>query len=533
MSTIVGNDNLRSLWERLRRNRADHTFMEFQDKAGRRRSYTYEEFDRYINRTANYFLSLGVRKGDNVAFQLYNSPECVSVAMALAKIGAVAVPINMANMVEECAFVFEKCDIDIVVAEPDCQPFYIEGVPDDIAWRNPVPAPIERCYPMPNVLIAHHREEEPLFGRAVDFDAAVAACSDVLDCPCELSALDTAMIIFTSGTTSCPKGVELTHGNMIFSGYFGDWQCALTPEDRLLTTMPAFHSNFQTAALMPVLTMGATLVFIEKYSARRFWKQVREYRATSLQLTAMLVRTMMLQPKDEGEREHEVRSVQYYLAISNDEKDAFERRFGLRLMNCYGSTESVCWVLTDLPYGERRWPSIGRAGLGYEVEVVDDEGRPVRPGEAGEIVVRGIPGITLMKGYYGEPGVTAATIDAQGWMHTGDKGYRDEAGWFFFVDRKSNMIKRSGENISASEVEGVLAEHPAIAEAAVIGVPDPVRDQAVKAFLIPEEGCEVDVAEVTEYCKRRLAGFKVPSIIEVVEDLPRTSVGKIKKQLLQ
>lgn len=533
MSTIVGNDDLCSLWGRLRAGRGEHVFMEYESKTGEKLVYTYAEFDRYINRTANYFLSLGVKKGDNVALQLYNSPECVSVAMALAKIGAVAVPVNMANMVEECAFIYEKCGIDIVVAEPDCQPFYIEGVPGDIDWRNPIPSKVEQIYPIPHLLVSHHHEGEPLFGDAVDFDAEVALCSDEFEAPCELSALDTAMIIFTSGTTSCPKGVELTHGNMLFGGYFGDWQCALTPEDRLLTTMPAFHSNFQTAALMPVLTAGATLVFIEKYSARRYWKQVLEYRATSLQLTAMLVRTMMLQPSFEGERDHCVHSVQYYLAITDDEKDAFESRFELRLMNCYGSTESVCWVLTDLPYGERCWPSIGRVGLGYEVEIVDEDGHPIPAGEMGEIVVRGIPGISLMKGYFDEPGITAATIDEDGWMHTGDKGYRDNQGWFFFVDRKSNMIKRSGENISASEVEGVLMEHPSIAEAAVIGVPDPVRDQAVKAFLIPEDGCKVDSEEIVAYCKGRLAGFKIPSIIEVVDDLPRTSVGKIAKKLLK
>lgn len=532
MSTIVGNDNLRNLWERLSVERRDHVFMEFESREGERRAYTYAEFDRYINRTANYFLSLGVKKGDNVAIQLYNSPECVSTAMALAKIGAVAVPINMAHMVEECAFVYEKCNIDIVVAEPDCQPFYIADVPDGIAWRNPAPAKIEDVYPIRCLLISHSRGEEPLLGDAVDFDAEVAKCSDALEDRCELSAMDTAMVIFTSGTTSCPKGVELTHGNMLFGGYFTDWQCALTPDDRLLTTMPAFHSNFQTAALMPVLTAGASLVFIEKYSARRYWKQVREYRATSLQLTAMFARTMLLQPVEEGERDHEVRSIQYYLAITDEEKGAFEQRFGVRLMNCYGSTESVCWVLTDLAHGERRWPSVGRAGLGYEVEIIDDEGHFVEAGHVGEIVVRGIVGVSLMKGYFGEPAITARTVDSDGWMRTGDKGYRDEEGWFFFVDRKSNMIKRSGENISASEVEDVLMCHPAISEAAVIGVPDPVRDQAVKAFLIPEEGCTVDVEEVTRYCKGRLAGFKIPSIVEVVDDLPRTSVGKIAKKLL-
>ena len=197
MSTIVGNDNLRNLWERLSTDRADHAFMEFQNREGERQAFTYAEFDRYINRTANYFLSLGVKKGDNVAIQLYNSPESVSTAMALAKIGAVAVPVNMAHMVDECAFVYEKCGIDMVVAEPDCQPFYISDVPEGVEWRNPAPARIEEVCPMRRVLISHLRGGEPLLDGATDFDAGVAECSDVLEDCCELSALDTAMIILS------------------------------------------------------------------------------------------------------------------------------------------------------------------------------------------------------------------------------------------------------------------------------------------------------------------------------------------------
>lgn len=523
MSSIVGNENLRNLWAWLATERGDHMFMEYQDKEGaNKRTFTYAEFDRYINQTANYFLSLGVKKGDNIGIQMYNSPEYVSIAMALAKIGAVAVPINMSHMIKECTFVYDKCEIDMVVAEPDCQFFYLEEAPGELE---------ELCHI--STLLISHAEGETLYGDAIDFDAEVRKHSDVLSHPCALNAEDTAMIIFTSGTTSFPKGVEITHGNMLFGGHFGAWQCGLTPDDRLLTTMPAFHSNFQTAALMPVLVTGSTLIYIEKYSARRYWKQVRESGATSLQLTSMLARTMMLQPVDEGECDHQVRSVQYYLPITDEEKEAFEERFGLRLMNCYGSTESICWVLTDLPYGQRNWPSIGRVGLGYDVKIVDDDGVEVAPGVLGEIVVHGTPSVSLMKGYYGEPEITAATIDADGWMKTGDKGYQDENGWFFFVDRKSNMIKRSGENISSSEVEEVLLRHPAVAEVAVIGVPDPIRDQAVKAFVVCEEGEKVTGEEIISFCYRRLSDFKIPSIVEVVESLPHTSVGKIEKKLLR
>ena len=189
-------------------------------------------------------------------------------------------------------------------------------------------------------------------------------------------------------------------------------------------------------------------------------------------------------------------------------------------------------MLTDLPFGERRWPSVGKPGLGYEVEI-REEGRTLPAGEVGEIAVRGERGVALMKGYYADAEATARAVDADGWYLTGDKGYRDEDGWFYFVDRKSNMIKRAGENISASEVEDVLAGHPAVAEAAVIGVPDPVRDQAVKAFVMLERGMEATVEELAEHCACRLADYKVPTIVEIVEDLPRTSVGKVAKKLLR
>ncbi|MDO4442591.1 MAG: crotonobetaine/carnitine-CoA ligase [Slackia sp.] len=530
MTSIVGGETLRDLWERLVIERGDRLFLAYQSKEGLKRSFTYAEFGRLIDATANYLASLGVGKHSRVAVQLYNCPEHISVAFALAKLGAIAVPINMQHKREECAFVYDKCGIEIAVVEPDCQSYYLEAAaaaePSDCDCCG-----VPSVYPMRHVLVSH-AAGATLYDGAVDFDAAVREASCEAPAPCDIDTHDTAMIIFTSGTTSCPKGVELTHANMLFSGYYGDWQCGLTPDDRLLTTMPAFHSNFQTAALMPVLTAGATLVYIEKYSARRYWRQVREYGATAIQLVAMMARTMMMQPVDPEERNHRVHSVQYYLAIGDDEKEAFEKRFDVRLQNCYGATESVCWVLTDLPYGRRAWPSVGRAGLGYEVDIVDGAGNSAPAGELGEIVVRGVPGETLMKGYYRDPDATAKAMTVDGRYRTGDKGYRDEDGWFYFVDRKSNMIKRAGENISASEVEGVLLDHPAIAEAAVIGVDDPVRDQAVKAFVVFDDGAVATAADITAYCACRLADFKVPTIMEIVDGLPHTSVGKVAKKLL-
>ena len=172
-------------------------------------------------------------------------------------------------------------------------------------------------------------------------------------------------------------------------------------------------------------------------------------------------------------------------------------------------------------------------GLGYQARIVADDGAEAPVGEVGEIQVKGIPGRTVMKEYFGNPEATAQAFTPDGWLRTGDKGYVDESGWFFFVDRKANMIKRAGENISAGEVEQVLECHPAIAEAAVIGVLDPIRDQAVKAFVRLESGARLTEEEVRAHCEERLAAFKVPSIIEFVEDFPRTCSMKIEKKLLR
>lgn len=517
MATLVDGSNLRMLWDDLAEKRAEHTFLIFRHEDGREDRYTYRSFDAYINRTANYFLSLGVQPGEHVGIQVYNDPVTMACAFALAKIDAVSVPLNIQHTLEESAYALGWCQATKVVVDPDFQEYY-DGRPG--------------CYPVDQLLVTHAEGAE-LSDGAVDFDAAVAEQPDELTAAPPIHPMDTVQIMFTSGTTSQPKGVELTHANFLFSGYYTNWQYAMRPDDVMLTTMPAFHSNFQLAALTPVLTVGATLVYLPKYHATKFWSQVKEYHATLIQMVAMMARTMMMQPERPDDGQSDVRAIQYYLPISEEEKDAFEARFGAPLHNCYGLTESVCWSLTYLPEGEGRWPSVGRAGLGYEAAIVDADGNEVAPGELGEIVLRGTPGVSLMKGYYRDEQHTREAIDEQGWLHTGDKGYQDAEGWFYFVDRKSNMIKRAGENISASEVEDVLYEHPCVAEAAVIGVDDPVRDQAVKAFIVPEKGEEVSVEDIVDFCKGHLAYYKVPTIVEVVDKLPHTSVGKIAKKMLK
>lgn len=537
MADIVGNETLRDLWQSVVERKGRRHFLTFQNRVGDVFEYTYAAFDEDVNRIANVFLDLGIEKGDHVALHLHSSPEFLMCLFGLAKIGAVAVPINEQYLADEAEYILENSDAICVVVEP----LFYETYQELLARGHYFPK---------GVVVARAGTESPKSnidfssiytplgtveeGQQGIYDFWMMRCeqSAILRDSCELASDDPVQIIYTSGTTSRPKGVVLTHANMVFSGLYGDWEVSLRGSDRVLTSMPACHSNFQLAALMPVITAGASLIIVEKYSATRFMKQIRHYKATVIQCVAMMLRTLLLQPVDPEEKNHCVREVLYFIPITDAEKEEFEQRFNMRIMNTYGSTESIGWAITDPPVGARNWPSVGRAGLGYKARICDMEDNELPPGEVGEIQIKGERGRSVMLEYYNNPEATENTFSVDGWLKTGDQGYQDDNGWFYFVDRKVNMVKRSGENISTTELEETLEQHPAIAEAAVIGVPDPIRDQAIKAFVRFAPGESMTLAEVEQYCKDHMASFKVPTFYEVVEDFPRTCSMKIEKKLL-
>lgn len=537
MADIVGNETLRDLWQSVVERKGRRHFLTFQNRVGDVFEYTYAAFDEDVNRIANVFLDLGIEKGDHVALHLHSSPEFLMCLFGLAKIGAVAVPINEQYLADEAEYILENSDAICVVVEP----LFYETYQELLARGHYFPK---------GVVVARAGTESPKSnidfssiytplgtveeGQQGIYDFWMMRCeqSAILRDSCELASDDPVQIIYTSGTTSRPKGVVLTHANMVFSGLYGDWEVSLRGSDRVLTSMPACHSNFQLAALMPVITAGASLIIVEKYSATRFMKQIRHYKATVIQCVAMMLRTLLLQPIDPEEKNHCVREVLYFIPITDAEKEEFEQRFNMRIMNTYGSTESIGWAITDPPVGARNWPSVGRAGLGYKARICDMNDNELPPGEVGEIQIKGERGRSVMLEYYNNPEATENTFSVDGWLKTGDQGYQDDNGWFYFVDRKVNMVKRSGENISTTELEEILEQHLAIAEAAVIGVPDPIRDQAIKAFVRFAPGESMTLAEVEQYCKDHMASFKVPTFYEVVEDFPRTCSMKIEKKLL-
>ncbi|WP_406716849.1 AMP-binding protein [Trueperella pyogenes] len=498
---------LPDIWDSHVQQRPDAQFLVYEDHGcGSVRSWTYREFDEVINRTSNLFLGLGIESGDAVALQLNNCPELIECIFALNQIGAIYVPIHPEYTVEEAKTILADCDARMLVIEQcflDYDPAYGEGI---------------------ETLVVGGDCEHRCFTQLQQAQSAMPPAR-------RREPMPIAEILYTSGTTSTPKGVIITEQNVVFAGYYVNWQLQMRETDRYVTTMAASHVNLQLNALAPVLTAGATLVLLRRYSATRFWQQVRKHRGTLVQAMAMIVKTMLAQPESPQEREHCVREVHYFLPISTEEKERFEARFKVRLLNNYGSTEDLVGVITDYPTGPRRWPSIGRVGPGYNVRIMG-EGGELGPGEIGEIQVQGIPGVSLMAGYWQQPEVTAKTL-AGNWLRTGDYGYFDEEGWIYFTDRHCDIIKRSGENISCAEVESVLARYPGVAEVAVVGVEDSIRDQAVKAVIVPEAGVQIDVDELTAFCRGHLAAFKIPSIVAFQERLPRGNYGKVLKSTLK
>ncbi|MBB1199443.1 crotonobetaine/carnitine-CoA ligase [Enterobacteriaceae bacterium 89] len=514
---LIGGQNLRQMWDDLAKVYGSKTALIFESATGEIRQFSYGELNDEINRTANLFLSLGVEKGDKVALHLDNCPEFIFCWFGLAKIGAIMVPINARFLAEESSWLIQSCQAKMVVTSGQFYSVYQKII-------------AERSTALELILLIS--SPQPSDSTTLDFSLNQQAQPCILMREVELSVEDTAEILFTSGTTSRPKGVVITHYNLRFAGYYTAWQCALRADDIYMTVMPAFHIDCQCTAAMPTFSAGATFVLLEKYSARAFWSQVLRYQATVTECIPMMVRTLMAQPQQANERQHRLREVLFYLNLSEEEKDAFVARFGVRFLTSYGMTETIVGLIGDRPGDKRRWPSIGRPGFGYQAEIRDSFNRPVAAGQTGELCVKGIPGKTLFKEYYNQPEATALAWD-NGWLHTGDCAWQDEEGYLYFVDRSSNMIKRGGENVSCSEIENIVASHPKIQDVAILGIPDPIRDQAIKAFLVLNEGETLSEREFFCFCEARMAKFKVPSFMEIRTDLPRNCSGKvIKKHLL-
>ncbi|HSS21333.1 MAG TPA: long-chain-fatty-acid--CoA ligase [Pyrinomonadaceae bacterium] len=497
-------NNLNDLLEQRKRAQPEKSFL-FSEADGRQ--FSYAEFAAAVTRTARLLAAHGVGKGDVVSLLMPNSAEYIIAYFACWKLGALAGPINSLLKAQETAFVISDSEAKTILVHST-----FARTIDSI--RNDLPG-------LKNVI---NFDDEAVATK--DFTAA----SDLPD-QTDIDEHSEAIIIYTSGTTGKPKGCLLTHGNLVANARQISQWLSFTESDRLLTIMPLFHMNAVSVTTMSALYAGGSTVVSPKFSASRFWQIISEYGITSFGSVATMLSMLLSTYPDgvpEGLKTDQLRFAMCGSApVPAEVMKRFEETFNCLVIEGYGLSESTCRSTFNPPDQRRRPGSCGMP-IGNEMCVFDDDDREVADGELGEIVLRGE---NILKGYYRNPEATA-TAFRNGWFHTGDIGYRDVDGFFYIVDRKSDMIIRGGENIYPREIDEVLYQHPAVAAAATIGVPDQLYGEEVAAFVVLKEGGEATATEIIDFCCARLADYKCPKTVRLVENIPKGPTGKLLKREL-
>ena len=490
------------------------TWLLYEDRQGAIQQHTYAEFAARVYRAANVMIDLGVRPGDKLVLHLTNCPEFLELWFGAATMGAVVVPVNTLSSVDELEYLTAHSESVLFVSEP--------------AGLKAAERVLERCPGVRRHLVARTTQE---WGRAVSYNRLRDVATDAPPAH-RPRPLDVVSILYTSGTTSKPKGCLITNANYVHVGESVAREIRLGPDDRAFAVLPFFHGNSQYYLTMPALVVGASIAVMERFSASRYFFQAARYECTVASLFAAPMRMLLAQPRTPEHRLHRLRLAIFAQNVTEQQLQEWDARFGVPLLQIYGMTEQLGHPLANPLDYPRNNMTIGLPGLGWQVRLVDDAGNDVADGQVGQIVVRGEPGVSLMLGYFKNPEATTDAI-RDGWLWTGDTARVGPDGFVEFVDRAKDMINRGGENVAASEVEAVLKDHPAVFDAAVIGVPDPIRDEAIMAFVVPREGTSPTAEELIAWCAERLAKFRVPEFVELRAELPRTSVGKIQKHVLR
>ena len=501
---ITGNRTVYNLIQEKHALHPQKVFLYFENQ-----SITYQELLFRVNQTAHFLKNKGISKGDKISVLLSNSPEFYYFWFACGAIGSVLVPINTASTLFEIEYFIDHSDSVGFIAEED---LYSNKIREMIGTRNLLFSEIIN-HNWHSILREYSKNNHNE----------------------SVSSKDVCCMLYTSGTTSKPKGVEITHENYLFAGETSVRNQWLTPFDRYLIFLPLFHANSQYYTSMASLVAGCSIILKKKFSSSTFWDDVQRYQPTISSLVATVIKMLLQNSPHPNEKNHTLQKAGYGLFVTFSELQEFESRFGVRLFQWYGMTETITTSIVTPLYAERITDHktgivpIGKVALGHEIKIVDEFYNELGPGQIGEIIIKSP---SLMKGYYKNSQATNETIK-DGWLYTGDSGYYQDNGYFWFVDRNKDIIKRAGENISSLEVENTISNHPDVEDCAVISVPDLIREESVAAFIKIKQGKTISIEEIQRYCKERLSYFKVPNSYQFVDDFPRTSIGKIQKNLLR
>lgn len=496
--------------------RGEHPFMIWSPFEGPDIELSYAAFEDQTARLANGLAARGIRAGDFLLIHLENCLETSLAWYACARLGAIAVTTNARSAGQEVAYFAQHCGAKAAITQPKFAEMVNENCPD-LKWI---------------ALTAHDNGAPPAQGTAPEpsdsFEALFA------DEPAPLRPPDPdapAAVQYTSGTTSRPKGVLWTHANALWGGQITAAHQDLRPEDRHLAFLPLFHTNAQIYSVMAALWVGATAIIMPKFSASRFWPLSLKHRATWCSVVPFCERALL---------EHDVPTNHHYRlwgsGYCSPETDAV---FGVKTIGWWGMTETMTHGIIGNAYGPNRSYAIGRPSPVYDIFIEHDDGTPAQPGETANLLVGGVPGISLFKEYLNNPEATSNTYDAHGRFMTGDRVTLFDDGYIKFADREKDMLRVGGENVAASEIEAVVMAVPGVKEASVVGKKDRMLDEVPAVFVVasnpddPALDTTALAARIEANCADALADFKQPREIRFVESLPRGNLEKINKVALR
>lgn len=502
--------------------------------------WTYREFEQRCRVVAKAFMAVGVEKGDHVAVWSTNVPEWLELQFATAMMGAVLVTINTNYKLFELEYLLRQADVTTL--------FVIDGFKDVnyVQTVTELCPELLSCQPgnlqsaaLPKLKRVIKIGDQPAVGmlKWADFLSLASKISDreLAAREAELSWDDVVNIQYTSGTTGFPKGVMLTHHNIVNNGFQIGEKMKLTAWDRLCIPVPFFHCFGCVLGIMACVTHGSTIVALDHFSPRRTLEVIEQERCTAVHGVPTMFITMLEHPNFAKTKLSTLRTGIMAGSPCPEEvmREVMERMGAREITITYGQTEaSPAITMTDTTDPvELRVSTVGRAMPHVEVKIIDPEtGRELGPGQPGELCTRGYH---VMKGYYKDPQATAAAIDEEGWLHTGDLACVDENGYYQIVGRIKDMIIRGGENIYPREVEEYLHKHPKVSEAQVVGVQSQVYGEEVFAFVKLKPDVEAVEEEILEYLRKRISRHKVPRYLRFVTEFPMTTSGKIQKYKLR